>query len=269
MIASSLALALAVASTGSDAVVDSIDTGKVTATKSLRQPSTVRTPDSASAVRQNWNSSSGLRNCTEHPEECPVSPLPNLRRSKPLAGAAGFRFQEDLIGIQLGVRDSGSASGQWVIGVEGWRDGSESRRDSLHSITTIRALAPRVGREMWYSGPGPLVLVGSAALQASWQWTELEIDTTIRFLRQSGGFYSPGEYSVEKRRKSLKTRRMSVNVLFGLGLRIPSSSGAFALSLGAEAGPGWESMSDQPNDVSYEHLVFVNPAWRIGTDWCF
>ncbi len=234
---------------GIDATNEPIDTGIVTFTKPLRNPS------------------SGLRNCTEYPEECPRSPLPNLRRSKPLAGAAGFRFQEDWTGFQLGVHDSGSTSGQWVIGIAGSRDGSESRRDSLHFTTTFRALAPRIGREMWYSGPGPLVLVGSAVLQTSWQWTELEIDTTVHIQR---AFYTSQseKYSVEERSKILKTRRMSVSMLLGLGLRIPSPSGAFALSMGAEAGPGWESLSDQSNEVSYEHLVFLNPAWRIGMDWC-
>ncbi|MBK8802885.1 MAG: hypothetical protein IPN71_12705 [Fibrobacteres bacterium] len=251
MALSPLIASFVVSIAGIDASDQPIDTGVVTMAKSLRNPS------------------SGLRNCTEHPSECPSSPLPNLRRSKPLAGAAGFRFQEDWIGFQLGVRDSGSANGQWVIGIDGFRDGSETRRDSLHFTTTFRSLAPRVGREMWYSGPGPLGLVGSAVLQASWQWTELEIDTTVHVLRPSGSSWSSAAYSVEERTKLLKTRRMTVSVLLGLGLRIPSSSGAFAVSLGAEAGPGWESLSDQPNDVSYEHLIFVHPAWRIGMDWCF
>lgn len=250
MITSPLLFSLFVALTGVDASDEPTDTGIATYAKPLRNPS------------------SGLRNCTEHPEECPTSPLPSLRKSKPLAGAAGFRFQEDWIGLQLGVHDSGSTSGQWVIGIAGSRDGSESRRDSLHFTTTFRALAPRIGREMWYSGPGPLVLVGSAMLQASWHWAELEIDTTVHILRSSYSSLSD-KYSIEERSKILKTRRMSVEVLLGLGLRIPSSSGGFALSLGVEAGPGWESLSDQPKDVPYDHLIFVDPAWRIGMDWCF
>ncbi|MBK9576923.1 MAG: hypothetical protein IPO40_07615 [Fibrobacteres bacterium] len=193
---SPLFVSFALSIAGIDASNEPIDTGIVTFVKPLR------------------NSSSGLRNCTEHPEECPRSPLPNLRRSKPLAGAAGFRFQEDWIGFQLGVHDSGSTSGQWVIGIAGSRDGSESRRDSLHFTTTFRALAPRIGREMWYSGPGPFVLVGSAMLQASWQWTDLEIDTTVHILRSSYSSFSD-KYSIEERAKILKTRTMSVSVLLG------------------------------------------------------
>lgn len=236
------------------------------------QQSLQETPDSGKvvSVSKPWNSSSGLRNCKEHPEECPTPSIPDLRKMRRFnpSGTFGPRLQEDAFGLQLGIRDSGSNSGQWVVGIGGARDQSQNRHDSVHVTSTDRSLAARIGREFWHDGPGRLVLVGSTVLQGAWRWNEKTFDSTIHVLRTNGSpFWSA--YVEEHRSRTFTKREMSVDLLLGAGIRMPSSSGAFALFAGVEGGPGWLTSSDQSEDVAFDDLVLVRPTWRLGMDWCF
>jgi len=202
----------------------------------------------------------------ELPEDHAVEAKRTDRKPGPVM--LGARLRDEGMILQVGFRDKDTTTRQWTIGIGGTWKKSEDSHDSLESSIAKFGLAGRIGREIWFAGPGNLTLVGSATAQVSGAWNDSTYDTLVQMERKT--WSNPSDrYGLVRSPRTRSTGELSFGLLLGAGIRIHSSSGKAAFYAGVEAGPGWTSSEDEDSKISHSEAAFLEPSWQIGLDWCF
>lgn len=228
--------------------------------------STAKATPTLKPARTSWYPTQETRPLVEIPDRDAVGAKTANRKTG--AGMLGARLRSDGILFQLGFRDLQTTTGQWTAGIGCTWKSSEDKQDSLESSRSSRGISGRLGREIWFQGPGTLSLVGSATAQIAGRSIDSTYNTIVQ-VENATWTNSSNRYRSARVPRSLTTGEVSFGLLFGAGLRIHSASGRTAFFAGVEAGPGWLSSEDEIRKISHSEATLMEPSWQIGLEWCF